>query len=68
MNATEARAWGIVAGLLRGDLDHGDEMTRADIASACALLDRHARDYGQLPISAAHDWDAHLCRVMTDPA
>lgn len=69
MNVTEAIAWQTVASLLRGELDHGDDATRADIARSCARLDQRAR--AALMAGAADSpsaWDDHLCRVMTDPA
>ena len=67
MSATDALAWQLVARFLRGELDHADDATRADIARACAWLDEAARMVvSDVEVSAPQDWDEHLCHVVTE--
>ena len=67
MNITEAVAWQAVADFLRGDLDHADEATRADIVGACVWLDKAAHNALRSgTVSAPQDWDEHLCHVTTE--
>ena len=67
MNITESIAWQTVASLLRGEIDHGDESTRASVADACARLDQRAHAALKAGVvSAPQDWDEHLCHVATE--
>lgn len=66
MNISEAIAWQTVASFLRGDLDHGDEKTRGDIATACARLDQRAHQALRAgTVQAPQDWDESLHYVET---
>lgn len=56
-------AWATIAAFLRGELDHSDDDTRADIAKACTRFDA---EYGDGDDQAT--WDEYLCRVETLPA
>lgn len=67
MNVGQSISWQRVAAFLRGELDHEDESTRADIARACEVLDTAANK--QLGAGKADDtaaWDEHLCYVTTE--
>ena len=67
MNVSEAIAWQVVASLLRGEVDHADESTRASVADACARLDERARAVLRAGVSDDADaWDEHLCHVTTE--
>jgi hypothetical protein len=64
MNIGEATSWQIVASFLVGDLDHCDEVTRHDIATALTDLDQRARK--PLMAGTTHtveQWDELLCNV-----